>query len=100
MLRKRHADDLVRVFYQVIPLTISGKQIVSEVTELCGGRNVPRRQAQTPLVPIRSRPKRSLAADPEAMLITPDETASTDAWLRRDLDADRAFAARRQPSAA
>ena len=43
-LRKRHASDPpVRVFYQVwsSPLmTISRKQIVSEVIELCGGRNV------------------------------------------------------------
>ena len=90
-LRKRHAiEPPVRVFYQVwsSPLmTISGRQIVSEVIELCGGHNV--FAGLAPLVP-QVAVESVLAADPEA-IFTADERGNT-ALLRRDLDAP-AFAA-------
>ena len=62
----------VRVFYQVwsSPLmTINRSQIVSEVIELCGGRNVFAELA--PLVPLGAI-ESVLAADPEA-IFTADE---------------------------
>ena len=93
-LRRRHAGDApVRVFYQVwsSPLmTINRRQIVSEVIELCGGRNV--FAALAPLVP-QVAIESVLAADPEA-IFTADERGNT-ALIRRDLDAG-AFAAWRQ----
>jgi len=96
-LRKRHAGDPpVRVFYQVwsSPLmTISRKQIVSEVIELCGGRNV--FAGLAPLVP-QVAIESVLAADPEA-IFTADERGST-ALLRRDVDAPAFAAWRRHPS--
>ena len=96
VLRKRHANDPpVRVFYQVwsSPLmTISGKQIVSEVIELCGGRNV--FAGLAPLVP-QVAVESVLAADPEA-IFTADERGNT-ALLRRDPDAPSFAAWRRYP---
>ena len=96
VLRKRHANEPpVRVFYQVwsSPLmTISGKQIVSEVIELCGGRNV--FAGLAPLVP-QVAVESVLAADPEAVF-TADERGNT-ALLRRDLDAPAFAAWRRHP---
>jgi iron complex transport system substrate-binding protein len=93
-LRQRHAGDApVRVFYQVwaSPLmTINRRQIVSEVIELCGGRNVFAELA--PLVP-QVAVESVLAADPEA-IFTSDERGST-ALLRRDVEAP-AFAAWRR----
>lgn len=90
-LRRRHANDApVRVFYQVwaSPLmTINRRQIVSEVIELCGGRNV--FAGLRPLVPQVGL-ESVLAADPEA-IFTADEHGAT-ALLRRDPDAG-AFAA-------
>lgn len=83
----------VRVFYQVwaSPLmTINRRQIVSEVIELCGGRNVFAELA--PLVP-QVAIESVLAADPEA-IFTADERGST-TLLRRDADAP-AFAAWRK----
>ena len=95
-LRRDHANDPpVRVFYQVwsSPLmTISGKQIVSEVIDLCGGRNA--FVGLAPLVP-QVAIESVLAADPEA-IFTADERGHT-ALLRRDLDAPAFVAWRRYP---
>ena len=95
-LRQRHASDPpVRVFYQVwsSPLmTISRKQIVSEVIELCGGQNV--FGGLAPLVP-QVAVESVLAADPEA-IFTADERGST-TLLRRDPDAPAFAAWRRHP---
>ena len=63
-------------------MTINRKQIVSEVIELCGGRNV--FAGLAPLVP-QVAVESVLAADPEA-IFTADEHGST-ALLRRDPDA-------------
>ena len=68
-------------------MTISGRQIVSEVIELCGGRNV--FAGLAPLVP-QVAVESVLAADPEA-IFTADEHGAT-ALLRRDPNAG-AFAA-------
>ena len=97
MLRREHAAAApVRVFYQVwsSPLmTINREQIVNDVIELCGGRNV--FAALTPLVPLVST-EAVLAADPEA-IFTADERGATEALAR-----DRPLAAfalwRRYPS--
>ncbi len=93
-LRRSHAGAApVRVFYQVwaSPLmTINRRQIVSEVIELCGGRNVFAELA--PLVP-QVAIESVLAADPEAMF-TADERGSI-TLLRRDAEAP-AFAAWRK----
>jgi iron complex transport system substrate-binding protein len=67
-------------------MTISGKQIVSEVIELCGGRNV--FAGLAPLVP-QVAVESVLAADPEA-IFTADEHGAT-ALLRRDPDAFAAW---------
>ena len=84
-LRRRHAGDApVRVFYQVwsTPLmTINRKQIVSEVIELCGGRNV--FASLAPLVP-QVATESVLAANPEA-IFTADELGAK-ALVRRDAD--------------
>ncbi|MDQ2928763.1 MAG: helical backbone metal receptor, partial [Pseudomonadota bacterium] len=82
-LRQRHAQATpVRVFYQVwsSPLmTINHAQMVNDVIELCGGRNV--FAALAPLVPLVST-EAVVAADPEAIL-TADERGATE-LLRRD----------------
>ena len=95
-LRRRHAGDApVRVFYQVwsSPLmTINGRQIVSEVIEVCGGRNVFGTLA--PLVP-QVAIESVLAADPEA-IFTADERGHT-ALLRRDREAPAFAAWQRHP---
>ena len=95
-LRQRHAGEApVRVFYQVwaSPLmTINRRQIVSEVIELCGGRNVFAELA--PLVP-QVAVESVLAADPEA-IFTADERGST-TLLRRDVEAPAFAAWRRHP---
>jgi len=95
-LRRGHANDPpVRVFYQVwsSPLmTISGKQIVNEVIELCGGRNA--FAGLAPLVP-QVAIESVLAADPEAVF-TADERGNTE-LLRRDFDAPAFAAWRRYP---
>ena len=85
----------MRVFYQVwaSPLmTINRRQIVSEVIELCGGRNVFAELA--PLVP-QVAVESVLSADPEAFF-TADERGST-ALLRRDVEAPAFAAWRRHP---
>lgn len=94
----------VRVFYQVwsAPLmTLSGRHVISEAIELCGGRNVFADLA--PLVPQVST-EAVLSADPELILTAEPGRRATDAldgWLRfpsltavrrgqlRTLDADR-----------
>ena len=85
-LRRRHAADApVRVFYQVWSnplMTINRKQIVNEVIELCGGRNV--FAGLAPLVP-QVATESVLAADPEAIL-TADERGGR-GLVRRDADA-------------
>ena len=73
-------------------MTISRKQIVSEVIELCGGRNV--FAGLAPLVP-QVAIESVLAADPEA-IFTADERGST-ALLRRDRERRRFAAWRRHP---
>lgn len=95
-LRARHASaPPVRVFYQVwsSPLmTVSRRQIVSEVIELCGGRNAFAELA--PLVP-QVAIESVLAADPEA-IFTADERGGT-ALLRREVGAPAFAAWRRHP---
>ncbi|MEP7300081.1 MAG: cobalamin-binding protein [Caldimonas sp.] len=94
--RRRHAGDPpVRVFYQVwsSPLmTINRSQIVSEVIELCGGRNV--FAGLAPLVP-QVGTESVLAADPEAIL-SADERGGT-ALIRRDVEAAPFAVWRRYP---
>ena len=98
-LRRRHARDKeVRVFYQVwsSPLmTINRRQIVSEVIELCGGRNV--FAALAPLVP-QVATESVLAADPEAVLTADELGGST--LVRRDLQAAAFATWRRYPDLA
>ena len=85
-LRDRHAMAApVRVFYQVwsSPLmTVNRGQIVNDVIELCGGRNV--FASLAPLVPQVST-EAVLAAGPEVIL-TSDELGAG-ALLRRDAGA-------------
>jgi iron complex transport system substrate-binding protein len=98
-LRQLHAGAApVRVFYQVwsSPLmTINREQMVNDVIELCGGRNV--FAALAPLVPLVST-EAVLAADPEA-IFTADERGATDA-LRRDIRGTTFALWRRHPSLA
>jgi len=98
-LRRRHAKDKeVRVFYQVwsSPLmTINRRQIVSEVIELCGGRNV--FAALAPLVP-QVATESVLAADPEAVLTADELGGST--LVRRDIQAAAFATWRRYPDLA
>ena len=85
----------VSVFYQVWrqPLmTVNGRQLISDILQLCGGRNV--FAALSPLVPIIST-ESVVAADPEAIL-TASESAAPAAW-RRD-QANPSFAAWRRHS--
>jgi iron complex transport system substrate-binding protein len=77
-LRTRYASQPpVSVFYQVWDdplMTLNGTHIVSEVIELCGGRNV--FADLKPLVPTIST-EAVLAADPEAIVTaTPGATSS------------------------
>jgi iron complex transport system substrate-binding protein len=77
-LRTRHAKQSpVSVFYQVWDdplMTLNGSSTVSEVIELCGGRNV--FADLKPLVPTIST-EAVLAADPEAIVTaTPGATKS------------------------
>ncbi len=98
-LRRGHAKDaVVRVFYQVWSnplMTINRRQIVNEVIELCGGRNV--FAGLAPLVP-QVATESVLAADPEAIL-TADEHGSS-ALLRRDVHAPAFAVWRRYPALA
>lgn len=98
-LRRRHAKDaVVRVFYQVWSnplMTINRSQIVNEVIELCGGRNV--FAGLAPLVP-QVATESVLAADPEAIL-TADEHGGS-ALVRRDVRAAAFAIWRRFPALA
>ncbi len=92
LLRERHAGAApVRVFYQVWTrplMTVSRRQLISDVVSLCGGRNVFADLA--PLVPVVST-ESVVAADPEAILTASEEGGAAPAWQRRP--ADPAFAA-------
>jgi len=98
-LRRRFAMAApVRVFYQVwsSPLmTINRDQIVNDVIELCGGRNV--FAGLAPLVPQVST-EAVLAADPEA-IFSADEHGGTET-LRRNVDSASFATWRRYPSLA
>jgi len=84
-LRRQHAvAEPVRVFYQVWSnplMTVGRNQIINDVIELCGGRNV--FASLAPLVPLVST-EAVVAADPQA-IITADETGGTE-LLRRGAD--------------
>ena len=83
-LRERHAaDPVVSVFVQLDdqPLyTINGRHLISEVVELCGGRNVFGELPQlAPAVSLES----VLARDPQVILTTDDTIADPRrAWSR------------------
>lgn len=83
-LRHRYAGATpVRVFYQVWQrplMTINGSHLVSDVIDLCGGRNV--FASLAPLVPTLSD-ESVVGADPEAIL-SADETGSSAVTWRRD----------------
>jgi iron complex transport system substrate-binding protein len=74
----------VSVFYQVwnAPLmTVNGKQIISEVIDLCGGKNIfADLQTLVPNVSLEA----VLAADPEAIVTGSEQspTQALDVWLR------------------
>jgi len=83
-LRQRYASAApVTVFYQVWPaplMTLSGQHLVSDVIDLCGGRNV---FAELPqLVPILST-ESVVVADAEVM-ISPREAPGDREGLKRD----------------
>ena len=98
-LRRRHAKDaVVRVFYQVWSnplMTINRRQIVNEVIELCGGRNV--FAGLAPIVP-QVATESVLAADPEAILTADAHGGST--LVRRDVHAPALAVWRRYPALA
>ncbi|MFT4171902.1 MAG: cobalamin-binding protein [Rhodocyclaceae bacterium] len=68
-LRGRYAQATpVRVFYQVWPqplMTVNGKQIISNVIELCGGRNI---YADQPLTVPQLSTESVVAADPDVII--------------------------------
>jgi len=83
-LRRRHAGaTVVTVFIQIDdqPLfTVGGRHVLSEVVELCGGRNVFAGLAQiAPQVDVES----VLARDPQVILSTDDTVADPAAMWRR-----------------
>ena len=78
-LRQRHADAApVSVFYQVWQnplMTLSGRHIVSDVVDLCGGHNV---FADLPQLVPQLSSESVVAVDPEAILVArqvPGDTA-------------------------
>jgi iron complex transport system substrate-binding protein len=95
-LRAAHANaPSVRVFYQVWQqplMTVNRRQIMGDILDVCGGRNVFADLA--PLVPTVST-EAVVAADPEAIL-TASEQGGGVAW-RRDPDASAFALWRRQP---
>ena len=95
-LRAAHANaPSVRVFYQVWQqplMTVNRRQIMGDILDVCGGRNVFADLA--PLVPTVST-EAVVAADPEAIL-TASEQGGGAAW-RRDPDASAFALWRRQP---
>ena len=82
-LRQRHADSApVRVFYQVWTrplMTINGRQLISDVVSLCGGRNVFAELG--PLVPVVST-ESVVAADPEAIVTADEQGGAAPPWQR------------------
>ena len=83
-LRRRHADaSVLTVFIQIDdqPLfTVGGRHVLSEVVELCGGRNVFADLAQVaPQVDFEA----VLARDPQVILSTDDTVADPAALWRR-----------------
>ena len=85
----------MRVFYQVWQqplMTVNRRQIMGDILDVCGGRNVFADLA--PLVPTVST-EAVVAADPEAIL-TASEQGGGVAW-RRDPDASAFALWRRQP---
>ena len=90
-LRRDHAGlPPVRVFYQVWArplMTINGRQLISDVISLCGGRNV--FAGLAPLVPVVST-ESVVAADPEAIVTADEQGGAAPAW-QRSVD-DLAFA--------
>ena len=83
-LRRRHAaDESVSVFYQAWRnplLTLNGRQIVSDVIELCGGRNV---FADLPQLVPQLSTESVVIANPEAILSAREDSSDRDG-LRRD----------------
>jgi iron complex transport system substrate-binding protein len=83
-LRRQHAGVRpVTVFVQIDdqPLfTVNGRHVLSEVVELCGGRNV---FADLPQIAPQVDTEAVLAHDPQAILSTDDTVADPRAqWLR------------------
>jgi iron complex transport system substrate-binding protein len=83
-LRERHAGaGPVTVFLQIDdePLfTVNGRHVISEVVELCGGRNV---FADLPQIAPQVDIEAVLARDPQVILSTDDTAADPRArWLR------------------
>jgi iron complex transport system substrate-binding protein len=83
-LRRRHASaSILTVFIQIDdqPLfTVGGRHVLSEVVELCGGRNVFADLAQVaPQVDVEA----VLARDPQVILSTDDTVADPAAMWRR-----------------
>jgi len=68
-LKSRYAGRRpVRVFYQVWPgplMTLSGRHVVSEALQLCGGRNI---FAALPLLVPSVSPEAVIAADPQVIM--------------------------------
>lgn len=83
-LRERHAGaSLLTVFIQIDdqPLfTVGGRHVLSEVVELCGGRNV---FANLPQVAPQVDVEAVLARDPQVILSTDDTVADPAAEWRR-----------------
>ena len=81
-LRAAHAGaSPVSVFYQVWQqplMTVNGRQIVNDVLDVCGGRNV--FAGLAPLVPVVST-ESVVAVDPEAIM-TASERTGRSIWLR------------------
>jgi iron complex transport system substrate-binding protein len=84
-LRERYRDrEILRVFIEVDdrPLyTVNGKQIISEIVELCGGRNVfADLEIWAPAISIEA----VIAANPQAIISTddtvPDAAAAWSRW--------------------
>lgn len=83
-LRARHAGDRpVRVFVQIDdePLfTVNGRHVISEIVELCGGRNV---FVDLPQIAPPVDLEAVLARDPQVVLSTDDTIADPHAQWRR-----------------
>jgi iron complex transport system substrate-binding protein len=89
-LRERHArlktryarKSTHRVFYQVLDeslLTLNGQHLVSEIIELCGGKNV---FTDLPSLVARVDAESVLAADPQVMIMS-GEKSLMPVWQKR-----------------